>query len=137
MNYKELTEIIQEEESALKEMLNLLEQQYKLIMRKEVFELEAIVDKIADGNRKIAAKEMKRREILGNNDMKDVVRNSGDEDLDNAFRDIHNIVQLVKLQKDTNDLLLKQEISYTNKILNIINPNREIKTYNSYGCLSR
>lgn len=137
MNYRELTEIVQNEEVALTTMLSLLEEQHKLIMKKAVFELEAIVDKIADSNREIAAKEMERRKFLGDNSMKEVVRNSGDTDLDNAYRSINKVVQMVKFQKDTNELLLRQQMSYNNQMLNVINPRRETKTYNSYGYLSR
>jgi len=34
-------------------------------------------------------------------------------------------------------MLLKQQIVFNNKMLEIINPRREMKTYNSYGNLSR
>lgn len=137
MNYLELTQIIRDEEIALEKMLDLLEKQYKLIMKKEVFPLEAIVDNIAESNREIAAHEMKRRKFIGNNDMKEIVKNSNYSDLDDAFRSINKVLHMVKLQKDTNELLLRQQMSYNNQILNMINPRRETKTYNSYGNLSR
>lgn len=137
MNYRELTVIVQNEEVALSKMLTLLEEQYELIMKKKVFDLESIVDKIADSNREIAAIEMERRKFLGEAKMKEVVRNSQDSDLDNAFRSINKVLQMVKLQKDTNELLLRQQMSYNNQMLNIINPRREMRTYNSYGYLSR
>lgn len=137
MNYRELTVIVQNEQVALSKMLTLLEEQYELIMKKKVFDLESIVDKIADSNREIAAIEMERRKFLGEAKMKEVVRNSQDSDLDNAFRSINKVLQMVKLQKDTNELLLRQQMSYNNQMLNIINPRREMRTYNSYGYLSR
>ncbi|WP_294379276.1 flagellar export chaperone FlgN [uncultured Clostridium sp.] len=40
-------------------------------------------------------------------------------------------------KKNTNELLLKQQLIFTNKMLNIINPDKEAKTYNSYGNLSK
>ena len=43
----------------------------------------------------------------------------------------------VKNKKDTNDILLKQQLIFTNKMLNILNPNNELKTYNSYGTLKK
>ena len=137
MNYLELTEIIQNEEIALEKMLDLLVKQHQLIMKKEVFSLEAIVDEIAESNREIAAFEMKRRKFIGNNDMKEIVRNSNCTELDDAFRSINKVLYMVKFQKDTIELLLRQQMSYNNQILNMINPRRETKTYNSYGNLSR
>ena len=41
------------------------------------------------------------------------------------------------MQKDTNELLIRQQMGFNAQILNIINPRREIKTYNSYGNLSK
>ena len=69
--------------------------------------------------------------------MKEIVKNSNYSDLDDAFRSINKVLHMVKLQKDTNELLLRQQMSYNNQILNMINPRRETKTYNSYGNLSR
>ena len=42
----ELTIVIKNEGEALKKLLSLLEKQYKHVMKKEVFELEALVDEI-------------------------------------------------------------------------------------------
>ena len=47
------------------------------------------------------------------------------------------IILAVKQQKETNELLIRQQMSFNNQVLNIINPRREMKTYNSYGNLSR
>lgn len=137
MNYEGLVEIIEREEEALQKVLNLLDEQYKFIMKKEVFELEALVDRMKDVNVELASKEMDRRKYIGNSNMKDIVNNSNYPRLDQAFRRVNKLLHSVKLQKDTNDLLLKQQISYNNQLLNVINPRREVKTYNSYGNLSK
>ena len=69
--------------------------------------------------------------------MREIVNTSNDEELDNSYREINRIILAVKQQKETNELLIRQQMSFNNQILNIINPRREMKTYNSYGNLSR
>ena len=69
--------------------------------------------------------------------MREIVNTSNDEELDNSYREINRIILAVKQQKETNELLIRQQMSFNNQVLNIINPRREMKTYNSYGNLSR
>lgn len=134
---KELTCIIKSEGESLKKLLVLLEEQHKHIMSKNVFELDAMVEKIKVCNKEVAEQEVNRRKLVGNNSMISIINNSNDEDLDNVYRETKKIVEEVRVQKDTNELLIKQQMSYNAQILNIINPRRDIKTYNSYGNMSR
>ena len=53
------------------------------------------------------------------------------------YEKVKEVLNEIILQKETNSLLLKQELVFTNKMLNVINPDREIKTYNSFGGLRR
>lgn len=133
----ELTIVIKNEGEALKKLLSLLEKQYKHVMKKEVFELEALVDEIKLVNKEVAQAEVERRKLVGQRSMREVVNTSNDEELDNSYREINRIILAVKQQKETNELLIRQQMSFNNQILNIINPRREMKTYNSYGNLSR
>lgn len=133
----ELTIVIKNEGEALKKLLSLLEKQYKHVMKKEVFELEALVDEIKLVNKEVAQAEVERRKLVGQRSMREIVNASNDEELDNSYREINRIILAVKQQKETNELLIRQQMSFNNQILNIINPRREIKTYNSYGNLSR
>lgn len=133
----ELTIVIKNEGEALKKLLSLLEKQYKHVMKKEVFELEALVDEIKLVNKEVAQAEVERRKLVGQRSMREIVNTSNDEELDNSYREINRIILAVKQQKETNELLIRQQMSFNNQILNIINPRREIKTYNSYGNLSR
>ena len=133
----ELTIVIKNEGEALKKLLSLLEKQYKHVMKKEVFELEALVDKIKLVNKEVAQAEVERRKLVGQRSMREIVNTSNDEELDNSYREINRIILAVKQQKETNELLIRQQMSFNNQILNIINPRREMKTYNSYGNLSR
>ncbi|MBU5488444.1 flagellar protein FlgN [Clostridium sp. MSJ-8] len=137
MNYEQLAGIIGNEEVALKKLLGLLDRQYQLIMKKEVFELEGIVDEIKACNKEVAEIEIERRKILGSESVKDVVKKSKNKNLEEAYRSINSTLFEVKLQKDTNELLIKQQISFATNMLNIINPRRDVTTYNSYGNIKR
>lgn len=134
---EELIKLIKAQSEELKELLMLLEAQYKMIMEKDVFGLEGIVDKLNECSKKIAQYEMNRRKILVNESISELINKSDNKELKDNYISIQEILNKVMLQKDTNDLLLKQQIMFNNKMLNIMNPNREIKTYNSYGNLSK
>ncbi|GKU23552.1 flagellar protein FlgN [Clostridium folliculivorans] len=135
--YEELINVILSEKEALNKLLSLLDNQYSFILKKDIFGLDDVANKIQACNKEIAEEEVKRRKLVKSNSMKDVVFSSGNERLEESYRDILKLLEAVRLQKDTNDLLLKQQLSYTNQMLNYINPNREMKTYNSYGKMSR
>lgn len=128
-----LKNIIDEESIGLKKLLKLLDKQYKLIMSNDPIEVESIVDEIKLCNKEIAELEVKRRRVLNGDSLKDIVFNSKDKELEESFREAKRLVELLKLQKESNELLLKQQISYNAKMLMILNPNRQAKTYNSYG----
>ena len=88
-------------------------------------------------NKEVAQAEVERRKLVGQRSMREIVNTSNDEELDNSYREINRIILAVKQQKETNELLIRQQMSFNNQVLNIINPRREMKTYNSYGNLSR
>ena len=133
----ELIKLIQNQEEDLKNLLELLETQYKMIMSKDVFGLEGLVDKINECGKKIAQEEVKRRNLTGEDTIKDIVNKSDNEELIKTYNYIQTTLNAVLSQKETNDLLLKQQIVFNNKMLTLLNPSREIKTYNSYGSLSK
>lgn len=133
----ELIRIIRNENEALKHLLSLLQKQYEYIMKKDLFSLEEIVEDIKMGNKMVAESEVERRKFTGNKNMNLLIFESKDKELEEAFRDIKKVIREVQYQKETNDMLLKQEISFSTQILTIINPRREVKTYTSLGNLSR
>lgn len=133
----ELIKLMRVQEQELKHLLVLLEAQYKMIMDKDVFGLEGVVDKIGECSKHIAKQELERRNLVGNNSMVQLVENSNNREIKTCYKNINNALKKVLLKKETNEILLKQNMIFNTKILNIINPNREIKTYNSYGNLSR
>lgn len=128
-----LNEIIIREIETLKELLALLEIQYKLIVDNDVFGLEEIVGKIQQANKAVAQIEMERRSLTKGEAMSKIIEGLGDEETEKNYAKIKLILNELQLQKEANDMLLKQGIAFTSKILNVINPHREIKTYNAYG----
>lgn len=133
----ELIKLMQDQEKDLSELLGLLETQYKMIMSKDAFGLEGLVDKINECGKRIAKEEVERRKITGDENIKEIIDNSNNEELEEVFSEIQTTLKNVVSQKETNEMLLKQKIIFNNKMMQLMNPNREIKTYNSYGNLSR
>lgn len=134
---KQLDIILENELQAMKGLLKALEKQHSCLIKSDAVTLENCVAEIEDFNRKIAEWEVKRREITQGRSMSEIIDEIRDESLDKSYRSIKRIVEETRLQKDTNELLIKQGLSFTNRILNIMNPSRSPKTYNSYGKVSK
>lgn len=132
-----LKEILIVEGKRLEELLVLLDKQYKLILNKDVFNMEAITEEIQLKNKEVAEAEVKRRKFLGNTFIREYVINSKDSELDEVYRAMQRLLNELILQKDTNELLIKQQLAFTNKLLNIMNPKKDAATYNSYGNIKR
>ncbi len=129
--------LMKEQETHLSQLLVLLQVQKEMIMKKDAFGLEGLVDKISECSKIIAKKEVDRRRLLGDNSLINIVSTSNNSELKNIYKKIRVTLNNVIEQKDTNNILLKQELIFTNKMLNVINPDREIKTYNSLGGLRK
>lgn len=132
-----LKEILIVEGKRLEELLVLLDKQYKLILNKDIFNMEAITEEIQLKNKEVAEAEVQRRKFLGNTSIKEYVNNSKDSELDEVYRAMQRLLNEIILQKDTNELLIKQQVALTNKLLNIMNPKKDAATYNSYGNIKR
>jgi flagellar biosynthesis/type III secretory pathway chaperone len=132
-----LKNVLIDEEAELNELLVLLDKQYKLIINRDVFGMESIVEEIKLKNKTVAEIEVNRRRVLGKHSIKGVIEDSKDNDLDDIYRRIQKLLNEMILQKDTNELLIKQQLSFTNKLLNLLNPKRDVPVYNSYGNIKR
>jgi len=133
----ELIKLMQDQEKDLSELLGLLETQHKMIMSKDAFGLEGLVDKINECGKRIAKEEVERRKITGDESIKEIIDNLNNEELKEMFLKIQTTLKNVVSQKETNEMLLKQKVIFNIKMMQLMNPSREIKTYNSYGNLSR
>lgn len=129
----QLYNILKKEEEAIGELLLVLEKQHTKILKNDPIELNMVTDEIQLINKKVAEAEVARRKLVGNKKITELMTNDNSKEIDRVLRDIKILLTNIQLQKDTNDLLIKQQLSYTNKILSIINPRRDVKTYNSYG----
>ncbi|MCR1933689.1 flagellar protein FlgN [Clostridium tepidum] len=130
---KKIKQSLKEEIVVLKELLNLLDDQYKFIAFKKTFELDKIAVDIEEKCKELAQKEMARRNLIGESSMKEFVTNSEDKELKEIYKEATNLLDEIKLQKDSNDMLIKQAISLTTNILAILNPDRTPRTYGPYG----
>ncbi|ABK61499.1 conserved protein [Clostridium novyi NT] len=126
---------------ALNKLLLILEKQHEYIIKDDVFGMEAVVEDIQKSNQEVADLELKRRQFT-NGLLEDKTLGKLIYELDNpklieVFRKVRNKLEEIRLQKDTNDLLIKQGISLNNRILAFLNPDRQAKTYNGYGKMRR
>ena len=125
---EQLKDIIVREKQALENLLKLLDEQHAMLVTNDIFGLEAITTRIQLCNKEVAEKEVERRKFIGGEAMSKIINSLADNELDNSYRSIK-----VKLQKDSNEMLIKQGLGFSTRMLNIINPDRNMKTYNSYG----
>lgn len=129
--------IILMELEAVKELLGILEKQHECLLKSDPVTLESYVSKVEDVSKKLAGMEVKRRQITKGRPMGEIVDEIGDSNLERHYREMKKMLEEVRVQKDSNELLIKQGLSFTNRMLNILNPSRAPKIYNSYGKVLR
>jgi len=134
---EELNNIIVKEIEAVEELLRTLELQHKCLAENDVIGMDGCVAKLESCSRQIAEWETKRRQYTHGAPMSTVVNEASDEELENSYRKMKRLLEEAKLQKDTNELIIKQGLGFTAKVLNIMNPDRTPKTYNAYGKVGR
>lgn len=134
---EQLKDVMVKEYRALKELLESLDRQHELYLKNDIFQLEDIVKIIESNNRVIAELEVERRKITGANSMNEIVTAFKDEELENNYRNIKKLLQEIKVQKESNELLFRQGLVFTNRILNIFSPKKNLKTYNSLGRIGK
>ncbi|OPX45342.1 flagellar export chaperone FlgN [Clostridium thermobutyricum] len=108
-----IKEILNEELKSLNRLLGLLDKQFKLIMKKDIFGLEEIVDEIKLCNKG----EVERRKISNGNSMRELIEKLDDMEADNIYREIKKTLHSLKLQKETNEMLIRQGLSF-NQLIN-------------------
>lgn len=128
-----LKEILTQEAKSLKTLLTSLDEQYLGLLNNEAIKLEVIVKQIDNNCREIAKWEVQRRSLLGDKEISLVIRELSDKELDIDYRNIKKLVAQVQVQKESNEMLIKQGLGFSTKILDILNPDRTPKTYKSNG----
>lgn len=133
-----INQIICNECESLSKLLVLLEEQHELLIKSDTLGLEEIVSRIQGCNKEVAQFEVERRKEIKGGSMKDVIAEIGDDELETNYRLIQRVLHSIKVQKETNDMLIKLGLGFSTKMLNIINPgSNNSKTYNSYGKLKK
>ena len=127
MDSEKLKSIMLKEKDALEKLLSLLEEQHKLLLGNNVFELEGMVSEIQEANKVIAELEVERRKETAGKEMSEFVKESKNLELENIYRNIKRLLSELQLQKDTNEALIKQGLGFSTRILNILTPDRNTK----------
>lgn len=129
----ELKIVIFEEKKILQCLLELLDEQYTLILSKDIIALGSIANKIEEEGKNLANIEIKRRNIATEEEFNNFIKNTDDEHIIKVYEEIGEILINLKNQKDINNTLIKQRLFFTNKMINAIKPSKGIGTYNAYG----
>lgn len=126
--------IVYEEKNILKNLLNLLDEQYDYIINKDIIKIDKIAARLDEVSKELAKIEIQRRNIMGNEvNMREVVELCDDENIKRAYEEIKSTIRMIELQKEANDTLIKQRLFFTKKMINFIKPSKDIGVYNSYG----
>ena len=76
---------------------------------------------------------------MGERSMRELIEEMNDAFIKEIYRDIRHTIEGLTTQKETNDVMLKQKLSFTNSMLEALKPknNKRAGTYNSYGKMKR
>lgn len=130
----ELKVIIYEQRKMFKELLNLLDEQYDLILGKDPTGLDKIARKLENVSRDIAKLEIQRRNIVGSDfSMGTLIEENDDKNIKEAYEEIKSTIKMIEVQKESNHVILKQKLFFTKKMLNVIKPSQGTGTYNYCG----
>ncbi len=130
----ELKVIIYEQRKMFKELLNLLDEQYDLILGKDPTLLDKIARKLENVSRDIARLEIQRRNIVGSDfSMGTLIEENDDKNIKEAYEEIKSTIKMIEVQKESNHVILKQKLFFTKKMLNVIKPSQGTGTYNYCG----
>lgn len=133
----ELKLVIFEQKKILQYLLELLDEQYNLILSKDIIALGSIANKIEEEGKNLANIEIKRRNIATEEEFNNFIKNTDDEHIINVYKEMKEILTNLQNQKDINNILIKQRLFFTNKMISIIKPSKGVNTYNSYGKVMR
>lgn len=133
----ELKVIIFEQKKILQNLLKLLDEQYNLVLKKDVIALGKIAEDIEEEGKKLATIEIKRRNIASEEEFNNFIKNTDDEHITNVYNEMKELLTNLQKQKDINNTLIKQRLFFTNKMINVIKPSKSVNTYNAYGKVGR
>ena len=130
----ELKVIIYEQRKLFKDLLNSLDEQYDLMLGKDATLLDKVVKKLENTSRDIAKLEIQRRDIVGSDfSMSSLIEKTDNKSIKEAYGEIKQTIKMIEIQKESNQMLLKQKLFFNKKMLNALKPNQGIGTYNYCG----
>ena len=124
----ELKVIIFEQKKILQNLLKLLDEQYNLVLNKDVIALGKIAEDIEEEGKKLATIEIKRRNIASEEEFNNFIKNTDDEHITNVYNEMKELLTNLQKQKDINNTLIKQRLFFTNKMINVIKPSKSVNT---------
>lgn len=130
---EQLNSLMESEIVYIEQLLEALKEQHHYLIKNEAFALEAIVLKIQKINIDIAGIEIERRKLVNGENMKVLINKLNNDNIESNFRKLKALLELTIIQRDSNELLIKQGIVFIGKMLNVLNPTTKVRTYNSYG----
>lgn len=130
---EELKRVMEDEFCSLKKMYDMLLKQQQLLVKKDVFGLDKVVTELDAIIKEIAKSEMNRVKVINDKSMSEVLKDLNDTTINTLYANIRKLISEIKFQKDSNEIIIKQGIVFTTKLLNVVNPDRTVKTYNCYG----
>ena len=103
----ELKVIIFEQKKILQNLLKLLDEQYNLVLNKDVIALGKIAEDIEEEGKKLATIEIKRRNIASEEEFNNFIKNTDDEHITNVYNEMKELLTNLQKQKDINNTLIK------------------------------
>ena len=111
----ELIKLMTDQEKDLKLLLDLLEIQNEMILKKDLFGLEGLVDKLNECSKRIAKQEVQRRKLLGKSSISETVEKSNNNDLKQSYKNIRSTLNSdINNAKKVSDIKNKVESSTYN-----------------------
>lgn len=134
-----LIKIMSEELNTLESLLNLLENQYNLLVsiEKDVVKISQIAEEIDLVIKNIANYEIEKKQILQGKSLGEVVEKYNDEKVSNVYVKTLNLLDIIAMQKDTNNVFVKQQLFFTKSMIRAITPKRNAEVYDSYGKIKK
>lgn len=140
----DLIDVLKQQKNIIEELIELSEEQLQVLKDDDVKKLSDITVLQEENGRELALLEKKRREIItvyskkidedikALNELFEYININDKITLQNLADEIKEKNEKLKQNNETNRLLLKQGLSYTNKILSCFNKN-ENKVYGKTG----
>lgn len=123
------------EKGLLFELLNTLKAEKEMLINDNIEELSKIVKTKEELKKQIEDIEKIRLEKYDSKSLKEILPTLQGSERDQAQKlgeEMENLVSLIQEINDTNDLLIKQSLSYVRSLINIMSP-RKVTVYNPAG----